>query len=107
MTYKALLIAVLATIGWFAILVPAEAADRRVPPPVRVARVQIIQPVQDCGAFYEPYYFRGIGWGSGPGLGVGFGTFEGALPQYPVNSFPNWYGACLRWGHYIATGSAR
>src|SRR5262249_6320938 len=49
---------------------------------------------------------RGWGWGSGPGTSAGFGTFEGALPRYPLNSFPNWYGDCVNWGHYSATGSA-
>lgn len=66
-----------------------------------------VERVQDCSTFYDPYSKRGFGWGSGPGLGVGMGAFEGALPMYPLNSFPNWYGACERWGHYSATGSAR
>jgi hypothetical protein len=76
--------------------------------PRRMARVAVVyvRPVQDCSAFYEDYT-RGFGWGSGPGQGLGFGTFEGALPRYPKNSFPNWYGDCLNWGHYSATGSAR
>jgi hypothetical protein len=55
---------------------------------LRVARVRVVQLVDNCSVFYEPYRIRGIGWGSGPGLGVGFGTFVGALRQYPVNSFP-------------------
>jgi hypothetical protein len=100
MNHKALLTACLTALVWFALIAPSEAGHRR-------ARIRIVQPVQNCGEFYEPYYIRGFGWGSGPGLGVGFGTFEGALPQYPSNSFPNWYGECLRWGHYIATGTAR
>jgi len=83
----------------------AEPAERAVAP--RVIWVPRVEHVQDCSEFYEPYRIRGLGWGSGPGLGVGFGTFEGALPTYPSNSFPNWYGACERWGHYSATGSAR
>ena len=86
----------------------ANAADRRVrvrpgpPPPV----VAFVEPVQDCSAFYNDFK-RGIGWGSGVGFSAGLGTFEGALPRYPVNSFPNWYGDCLNWGHYSATGSVR
>lgn len=68
--------------------------------------VVVVKPVQDCSAFYDDYT-RGFGWGSGPGASPGFGAFEGALPRYPANSFPNWYGDCLNWGHYSATGSAR
>jgi hypothetical protein len=34
-------------------------------------------------------------------------VFEGALPRYPYNSFPNWYGACLTWGRYSSSGTAR
>jgi hypothetical protein len=67
----------------------------------------VIVPVQNCSAFYDDYAVRGFGWGVGPGSGIGFGVFEGALPRYPDNQFPNWYGACLNWGHYHATGSAR
>jgi hypothetical protein len=104
MTHRALLAAGLV---WFVIVAQAEAADTGVPPRLRVARVHKAHLIENCSAFYDPYYIRGFGWGSGPGLGVGFGTFEGALPQYPSNSFPNWYGACVRWGHYSATGTAR
>ncbi len=68
--------------------------------------LQRLEPVQDCSAFYDDYAVRGWGWGSGPGTSVGFGTFEGALPRYPVNEFPNWYGDCVNWGNYSATGSA-
>jgi len=76
--------------------------------PVRrgAAAVVVVKPVQDCSAFYDDYT-RGFGWGSGPGASPGFGAFEGALPRYPANSFPNWYGDCLNWGHYSATGSSR
>jgi hypothetical protein len=87
----------------------ANAADRRIrvrpapPPPV----VVIVEPVQDCSAFYDDYSRRGFGWGSGPGTSVGFGTFEGALPRYTKNSFPNWYGSCLNWGHYSAAKAVR
>src|SRR3974390_2820867 len=83
----------------------SDAAERKVavlaaPSPVPVERVQ------DCSKFYDPYHSRGFGWGSGPPSNVGFGTFEGALPAYPVNSFPNWYGLCDTWGHYSVAGSA-
>jgi hypothetical protein len=88
----------------------AEAADRKVrvrataaPAPL----VVIVEPVQDCSAFYDDYSRRGFGWGSGPGTSVGFGTFEGALPRYTKNSFPNWYGDCLNWGHYSAAKAVR
>jgi hypothetical protein len=57
-------------------------------------------PVQDCSAFYDDYRRRGFGWGVGPGASLGFGTFEGALPRYSNNSFPNWYGECLNWGYH-------
>jgi hypothetical protein len=104
MIHKAVPTIGIATLVWFATVVIAEAASRRV---VSVRPIRTVVRVQDCSAFYEPYYIRGFGWGSGPGLGVSFGTFEGALPQYPSNSFPNWYGACVTWGRYSATGSAR
>ena len=104
MIHKAVPTIGIATLVWFATVVIAEAASRRV---VSVRPIRTVVRVQDCSAFYEPYYIRGFGWGSGPGLGVGFGTFEGAFPQYPSNSFPNWYGACVTWGPYSATGSAR
>ena len=65
-----------------------------------------VAPVQDCSAFYDDYRRRGFVWGSGPGASLGFGTFEGALPRYPINEFPNWYGECVNWGHYSASGSA-
>jgi hypothetical protein len=82
----------------------AAAAARRSAPAVAVAPPAL---TQDCSAFYDDYQRRGFTWGSGPGSSVGFGTFEGALPRYPENSFPNWYGACADWGRYSATGSAR
>jgi hypothetical protein len=65
-----------------------------------------VERAQDCSRFYDPYHSRGFGWGSGPPSNVGFGTFEGALPAYPTNSFPNWYGLCDTWGHYSAAGTA-
>jgi hypothetical protein len=86
----------------------ANAKDVRTKPAaagVAVAAAPAAEPVQDCSAFYDDYAVRGWGWGSGPS--VGFGTFEGALPRYPVNEFPNWYGDCVNWGNYSATGSAR
>src|SRR6516165_7364557 len=71
-----------------------------------VAAAPAAEAIQDCSAFYDDYARRGWGWGSGPGTSVGFGTFEGALPRYPVNEFPNWYGDCVNWGNYSATGTA-
>ncbi len=41
-----------------------------------------------------------------PGSSIGFGAFEGALPRYKKNEFPNWYGSCVNWGHYSSSGSA-
>jgi len=80
-----------------------NAADKAVAPaPAAVA----VTTVQDCSVFYDDYHSRGFTWGSGPGLGVGFGTFEGALPRYVPNSFPNWYGSCRNWGNYSSAGSA-
>ena len=83
----------------------ADAAEVRTKP-AAVAAAPAAEPVQDCSAFYDDYARRGWGWGSGPGTSVGFGTFEGALPRYPVNEFPNCYGDCVNWGNYSATGSA-
>jgi hypothetical protein len=86
----------------------AKAADAWGPSAIPPAPdLIVVERVQDCRAFYDDYAHRGFGWGSGPGTSLGFGTFEGALPRYPKNSFPNWYGDCLNWGHYSATGSAR
>ena len=87
----------------------ANAAEVRTKPTAAGAAVATlaIKPVQDCSAFYDDYARRGWGWGSGPGTSAGIGTFEGALPRYPANEFPNWYGDCVNWGHYGATGSAR
>ncbi len=62
--------------------------------------------VADCSAFYDDYRRRGFGWGVGPGSSIGFGAFEGALPRYKKNEFPNWYGSCVNWGHYSSSGSA-
>jgi hypothetical protein len=103
-------IALLATASAAAVCLAgmAQAADYWAPPTMGGAAPPVIavEPVQDCRAFYDDYAHRGFGWGSGPGTSLGFGTFEGALPRYPKNSFPNWYGDCLNWGHYSATGSA-
>jgi hypothetical protein len=88
----------------------ANAAEVRKKPAAAgaaVAAAPAATAIQDCSAFYDDYAVRGWGWGSGPGTSVGFGTFEGALPRYPVNEFPNWYGDCVNWGNYSATGSAR
>ena len=85
----------------------ADAADVRARPGAAVAAPATAVAVQDCSVFYDDYARRGFGWGSGPGHSVGFGTFEGALPRYPDNSFPNWYGNCREWGRYSSTGTAR
>jgi hypothetical protein len=85
----------------------AKAADKPLlkaqPAP---AGAPAIVRVQDCSVFYDDYRRRGFGWGVGPGSSIGFGAFEGALPRYPRNEFPNWYGECVNWGHYSASGSA-
>jgi hypothetical protein len=100
--------AVVTTIATTAVwLGVASAAEVTVRPRVVRSPVVVVVPVQDCSAFYDDYRHRGFGWGSGPGSGLGFRVFEGALPQYPVNSFPNWYGDCLNWGHYSSAGSVR
>ena len=67
----------------------------------------LLARVQDCSEFADPYRYRGFGWGSGPDSSLGFGTFEGALPRYPQNTFPNWYGLCRTWGPYVAPGTVR
>src|SRR5262245_52866721 len=85
----------------------APAAGKRAKPAAVRTHPPALAPLQDCSAFYDDDAQRGCGWGSGPGNSVGFGTFEGALPRYPQNSFPNWYGICREWGHYSSTGSAR
>lgn len=83
----------------------ANAADLKVKAkPAAVVAAPV--PVEDCSAFYDDYARRGFTWGSGPGYGLGFGSMEGALPRYPYNEFPNWYGWCRTWGHYSASGSA-
>ncbi len=83
----------------------ASAADLPVKAPV-VAAPAAVAVVQDCSVFYDDYHHRGFGWGHGPGSSLGFGAFEGALPRYKFNEFPNWYGACATWGPYSATGTA-
>jgi hypothetical protein len=104
MIQRAVLASAVAAVAYFSVVARTEAADVGVAP---LLRIPMVRRVQDCSAFYNPYRVRGFGWGSGPGLGVGFGTFEGALPMYPTNEFPNWYGACVNWGHYSSTGTAR
>lgn len=66
----------------------------------------LIEVAQDCSRFYDVYRPHGFTWGVGPGSSVGFGTFEGALPRYPINEFPNWYGHCVNWGHHSTAGHA-
>jgi hypothetical protein len=86
----------------------ASAADKKVvvkAAPAAAPAVTVTR-IEDCSAFYDDYHVRGFGWGVGPGSALGFGTFEGALPRYPYNEFPNWYGECLTWGHYSASGTA-
>jgi hypothetical protein len=95
-----------ATVAAMCLATAAIAADRVVRKAPAAPAATVVERVEDCSAFYDPYLSRGFGWGSGPGTGVGFGTFEGALPMYPSNSFPNWYGDCVTWGRYSATGSA-
>jgi hypothetical protein len=65
-----------------------------------------VELAQDCSRFYDVYRPHGFTWGVGPGSSVGFGTFEGALPRYPINEFPNWYGLCVNYGPYSTAGSA-
>jgi hypothetical protein len=101
------LILAAASITALCVVGAANAADVKARPGVAVAAPVVVAPVQDCSVFYDDYQRRGFTWGSGPGTSVGFGTFEGALPRYPDNEFPNWYGDCAQWGHYSATGSAR
>jgi hypothetical protein len=83
----------------------AAAADKVVKAAPAAAPPAVVR-VADCSAFYDDYRRRGFGWGVGPGSSIGFGAFEGALPRYKKNEFPNWYGACVNWGHYSASGSA-
>jgi len=92
------------SIGFLGLVGSGHAADLlKAPPPAAV----VVAPVEDCSAFYSDYAHRGFTWGSGPGVGLGFGAMEGALPRYPENEFPNWYGWCKTWGHYSASGTAR
>lgn len=84
----------------------SDAADREAAAARAAPWLHPVKRVQDCSKFYDPYRTRGFGWGSGPGLDVPLGMFEGALPAYPMNSFPNWYFLCETWGHYSAAGSA-
>ena len=86
-------------------LATSEGAGRKVAAQPEPATPGVAR-VQDCSTLYDPYHSRGFGPGSGPDSNAGFGMFEGALPAYPMNSFPNWYGLCATWGHYGAAGSA-
>ena len=94
-----------ASVGVLAAVGTTNAADVRVKPGAVAAPAVVA--VEDCSAFYDDYQVRGFTWGSGPGMGLGFGAMEGALPRYPPNEFPNWYGWCKTWGHYSASGTAR
>jgi len=87
----------------------ANAANAKGKKVVKAPEAVAIAPVEvarDCSTFYDVYRPHGFTWGVGPGSSVGFGTFEGALPRYPINEFPNWYGLCVNWGHYSSAGSA-
>jgi hypothetical protein len=98
---------VLATMAVAAVCLAGDASAKGPRVKAVAAPVVLAVPAQDCSVFYDDNHVRGFGWGSGGGSSLGFGTFEGALPRYPDNSFPNWYGACVTWGRYSATGSAR
>jgi hypothetical protein len=76
----------------------ASAADVAVKAPPAPAVVAV---AEGCSDFYLGYR-RSFGWGT---TGFGFGAMEGALPRYPRNEFPNWYGLCPTPGHYSASGS--
>jgi hypothetical protein len=82
----------------------ANAADKIVKAPV--AAPALMEVAQDCSRFYDVYRPHGFTWGVGPGSSVGFGMMEGALPRYPINEFPNWYGLCANYGHYSTAGHA-
>jgi hypothetical protein len=101
------LIIAAASIGALCVADAANAADVVKARPGAVAAPAAVVPVQDCSVFYDDYRRRGFTWGSGPGTSTGMGVFEGALPRYPDNNFPNWYGECAEWGHYSASGTAR
>lgn len=104
MIKKAILGGGVVTIAYIAIVTGAVAADTAMP---LARQTRFVERVEDCSTFCEPRRSRRIPWDFTRGVGLGFGTFEGALPMYPSNSFPNWYGACLTWGHYTASGAAR
>jgi hypothetical protein len=97
----------------FAILTLSSVGTSNAADKVVIARGQAVtsaprvERAQDCSEFADPYRYRGFGWGSGPDSSLGFGTFEGALPMYAQNTFPNWYGLCRTWGHYVSPGSVR
>lgn len=104
MVHNALLAGGVAAVAYFAVLTTTETAESAVVPS---RKIPTVQRVEDCSRFYEPHGRRLPGWSLQHGLGVGFGTFEGALPMYPMNEFPNWYGECVNWGHYSSSGTAR
>lgn len=104
MIEKAILGGGVVAIAYFAVVTGTEAADTAI---ALARQTRFVERVEDCSTFYEPHRSRRIPWDFTHGVGLGFGTLEGALPMYPSNSFPNWYGACRTWGHYSASGAAR
>jgi hypothetical protein len=86
----------------------ANAKSKVVTPPAEEAEeaTSFMSEVMDCSRFYNVYRQHGFKWGVGPGAGAGFGMMEGALPRYPVNEFPGWYGQCVHWGHSSTAGHA-
>ncbi len=96
--------AVIVVAGFAGVATGAEKVVKAVPAAPAAAPAPVA--IADCSAFYDDYRRRGFGWGVGPGSSLGFGAFEGALPRYKKNEFPNWYGSCVNWGHYSASGSA-
>jgi hypothetical protein len=100
MVQKAVLATCIVALAWFVVVAKAAADGYD-------ARRRAFERVQDCSVFYEPYRSRTFRRGFVSRRLLGFGAFEGALPQYPLNEFPNWYGLCATWGHYSASGKAR
>src|SRR5262249_254255 len=84
-------------VAWLVGAGNAGAADRNVTKAPAAPAPAAAALIEDCSAFYDDYRQRGFGWGTGPGASLGFGAFEGALPRYILNEFPNWYGACQNW----------
>src|SRR5450755_3228903 len=84
----------------------ANATGKIVKAPVAAVAAPV-ELARDCSRLYDVYSPHGFTWGVGPGSSLGFGMFEGALPRYPINEFPNWYGQCTTYGPYSTAGSAR